>query len=227
MSKTVQRQPSRREQRRDRKAEQQRLEERRRQTQRRRRLLIVSTLVCALLIALVIIVPRLLPGSSNNGNTTASSTSSAAPVVSDNPVYPAVNNIACSSMEQLSYHVHAHLTMYINGQPAQLPAQIGIAPDASCLYWMHTHDTSGVLHIEAPQKTTYKFGTFLQLWHDRFGSLQYPAQLDSTNGWQVYVNGDPYTGNFADIPLDPHTLITMAYNSPDVKPDKLYNWNGL
>ena len=44
---------------------------------------------------------------------------------------------------------------------------------------------------------------------------------------QAYVDGKPYKGDFHKIPLKAHTLITLAYNSPNVKPDTTYNWNGL
>jgi len=47
------------------------------------------------------------------------------------------------------------------------------------------------------------------------------------SGWQVYVNGQLYKGSFRNIPMDDHTLVTMAYNSPSVKPETVYNWNGL
>ncbi len=39
--------------------------------------------------------------------------------------------------------------MYIDGNKMPVPAQVGIAPDSSCLYWLHTHANDGVIHIEA------------------------------------------------------------------------------
>src|SRR5437867_1809353 len=51
-----------------------------------------------------------------------------------NPNYPPVDGIYCAQGEQLAFHIHAHLTMYINGQPVQLPQGVGIASDNSCLY---------------------------------------------------------------------------------------------
>jgi hypothetical protein len=146
---------------------------------------------------------------------------------SDNPNYAPIDGIACQSNEQLAYHIHAHLTMYVNGQQFALPANIGIASDQSCFYWLHTHDTSGVIHIESPDQRTYTLGTFFQEWSTRFPQIQYPTELDSTAGWQVYVDGKPYKGDFHAITLDAHKLITLAYNSPGVKPDTTYAWQGL
>jgi hypothetical protein len=116
--------------------------------------------------------------------------------------------------------------MYINGQVLPLPSQIGIAKDQSCLYWLHTHDTSGVIHMEAPANHSFVLGNFLDEWSTEFAALGYPPQLDQT-GWQAYVNGKPYNGDFHKIPLQAHTLITLMYNSPNAVPDTTYNWNGL
>ncbi|HEX4207231.1 MAG TPA: hypothetical protein VHZ51_24140 [Ktedonobacteraceae bacterium] len=41
------------------------------------------------------------------------------------------------------------------------------------------------------------------------------------------MNGKPHQGDFHTIPLNPHALITLAYNSPGITPDTTYNWQGL
>jgi hypothetical protein len=152
---------------------------------------------------------------------------SQAPAVSDNPVYPAVDGIACQANEQLAYHIHAHVSIYINGKLVSIPQGVGIATDGSCLYWLHTHDTTGVIHIESPTQKNYTLGNFFDEWSQRFSSLSYPSELDLTSGWQIWVNGKPYSGDFRNIQLTAHELITLAYNSPNVKPDKTYSWGNL
>src|SRR5947209_1694495 len=37
-----------------------------------------------------------------------------------------VNGIQCGSKEQLAYHIHAHLTVFDNGQARSIPGGIGI-----------------------------------------------------------------------------------------------------
>src|SRR6266568_4767343 len=76
-----------------------------------------------------------------------------------------VDGVQSNSSEQLIYHVHAHLAMYVNGTPKLLPYGIGIVPPyqlqqipsggsfvagGSKFYWLHTHDETGVIHIETP-----------------------------------------------------------------------------
>jgi len=144
-----------------------------------------------------------------------------------NAAYPAVDNVSCQSTEQAGTHIHAHVTMYVSGVKTPIPANVGIASDNSCLYWLHTHDDTGVIHIEAPEGVSATFGNFLDIWGQRFQQLGYPSQLSAATGWQVYVNGKPFSGNFRTIPLQSHTLITLAYNSSGVQPDTTYTWNGL
>ncbi len=142
-------------------------------------------------------------------------------------MYPAVDHIPCQHTEQGGAHFHAHVTIYINGKRILIPANIGIAPDGSCLYWLHTHDDSGVIHIEAPTGSSFTFGNFLDIWEQRFRQLGYPDQFADPAGWQVYVNGKPLSGDFRRIPLHSHLLMTLAYHSPGVQPDTNYDWNGL
>ena len=138
---------------------------------------------------------------------------------------PTVDNTQCNVNEQLAFHIHVHLSTYINGQNVPLPALIGITN--TCYYWLHTHDTSGIIHIESPVQDKFTLGTFFRLWREQFSQLQYQNQLSSTEGWQVYVDGKPYSGDFNQIELKAHQLITLAYNSPDIKPDTIYNWGQL
>lgn len=212
------RQPSKQQRRRDRQEEERRKLERERAARRNR--VIISVLI-ALLVVIVAGSIVLYEVSSRNS-------SSSSQLTATNPAYPVVdNNVACQAGENLAYHIHADLVMYINGQPVQLPANVGIASDQSCLYWLHTHDTSGIIHIESPAGRNYSLGNFLDEWSQVFSNLGYPSQLDLTSGWTVWVNGKTYTGNFHNIPLQAHEIITLAYNSPGVKPTTTYNWNGL
>src|SRR5258708_35152200 len=69
-----------------------------------------------------------------------------------NAAHPPMNGVTCDTMEQDGYHIHVHLTIYVNGQGVTVPKGIGIAADGSCFYWLHTHTSDGILHIEATQK---------------------------------------------------------------------------
>src|SRR5712692_6653828 len=207
MSKQTTRQLTRRERRRE---EQQRREEERRRAARTKRITTISIIAVGVLAVVVLvyflIVQRQTPA---------------------NAAYLPIDTVSCDNGEHGDFHIHAHVTIYIDGKVAAIPANVGIAPDGSCLYWLHTHSSDGVIHIEAPSGFSITLKNFLDIWEGRFPQLGYPGQLDQTDGWQVYVNGKPFKGDFHRIPLQAHTLITLAYNSPGVQPDTNFNWNGL
>jgi hypothetical protein len=137
-----------------------------------------------------------------------------------------VQQIACDQGEQLAFHVHVHLSIYIDGQAVVIPAAIGIS-STRCLYWLHTHTPDGIIHEEAPHIRSFVLGDFLALWQQRFSQLNYPRELNTGAEWRAFVNGVIVKGDFHAIPLKTHTLLTLAYRSPDVQPDTSYNWSGL
>ena len=72
-------------------------------------------------------------------------------------------------------HLHTHLTLVIDGKEEQVPANIGIDPslwnDHSLdsygmkgMTVLHTHDTSGTIHVESYKVQDYTFGQLLDIW---------------------------------------------------------------
>ncbi|HEY5006310.1 MAG TPA: hypothetical protein VII61_24325 [Ktedonobacteraceae bacterium] len=210
-------------------------EEELRQATAQRRATLVKRGVAGIIVGVVLIVAiNFFTGLANRNSSgatatqpspTAASASTPTSVSDQSSLAPAVDGVLCNLSEQLAYHIHAHLSIYISGKAVPVSESIGIT--SSCIYWLHTHDTSGIIHIESPTQKTYTLGNFLDLWQQQFSQLQYPAQLDQSTGWQVYVNGKLYADSFRSIPLNVHTLITLAYQSPGVKPDTAFNWGDL
>ncbi len=145
-------------------------------------------------------------------------------------------NIACESMEEAAVHYHANLQIIINGKSEPVPAGVGFSPNpamATCLYWLHTHDNSGVIHIEAPQGSAtrqFLLGDFFAIWaQDPANSIAFGApELTATNFFghpidknhplTVYVDGKLYTGDPNQIVLKPHENIWLEYGTPLVPP---------
>ena len=88
-----------------------------------------------------------------------------------------VDGIKCGATEQLAYHIHAHLAVFVGGQPRALPGGIGIpgsqvvqssegpvANGGQCIYWLHTHAPDGIIHIESPTQRIYTLGNFFDVW---------------------------------------------------------------
>jgi hypothetical protein len=201
-------------------------EERRRQliakqrAARNKRILIGSLIAVA-----VLVVAAISYAVYSNTHSNASAQNQATPTEQVvNAAYPPVDGIYCDALEQTAYHIHAHLTIYINGKQVAVPQGVGIAPDQSCLYWLHTHSNDGVIHIEAPKKVSPTLGNFLDIWEQSFHSLGFQNELASSTGWTIYVDGKKVNENFNQLVLQPHQVITIAYNSPNITPDTSFNW---
>ena len=60
-------------------------------------------------------------------------------------------------------HIHQHLDVYVNGKKEPVPSQIGIY-DGQFLTELHTHDASGIMHVESPTKRTFDLAQFFGVW---------------------------------------------------------------
>ncbi len=139
---------------------------------------------------------------------------------------PQVDGVQCAPIEQLAYHIHAHLQVFYNGAPRQLPGAIGmLGPIAQqtqygpfygatkCYYWLHTHAADGVIHIESPTATFYTLGDFFDEWGQ---PLSGDAVATAKGPVTAFVNGKPWTRNPRDIQLKPHTVIQLDVGKPVV-----------
>ncbi len=103
-----------------------------------------------------------------------------------------IDGIKCEAMEMNGYHVHAKLAIFINGKNHTVPALIGITN--YCFYWLHTHDQSGIIHIESPIHRTFTLGNFFDIWKQKLSNnqiLNYTAT--ASNPLTVYINGTQST----------------------------------
>ncbi len=106
----------------------------------------------------------------------------------------------------LAQHLHAMLQIVINGVPATLPKDIGIS--ASCEHALHTHDTTGTLHVEAQDTRAYTLGDFFEVWG---------KPLVTANFVSITVNGRPATGDPKKLVLEDKQQIVVSYKTPDKK----------
>jgi hypothetical protein len=133
--------------------------------------------------------------------------------------YPIIDGIKCDKIEHFNFHYHAHLSIFVNGSAFLVPGGIGIKPD--CIYWLHTHDESGIIHIESPQNNTFNLGQFFDIWGQKFNNTQlFEFNIgNSTNGGlAVYLNGTAIKqGPFREIPIFNHEDIVVTYGGPPQK----------
>ena len=148
-----------------------------------------------------------------------------------------IDGIGCQTSEQTLFHIHAHLTIFVNGQARQVPAGIGIPAaqatqtpsgpfieTGSCFYWLHTHAADGIIHIESPVQRTYTLGDFFDEWGQALSSTQAGT---ATGHVTAIYNGQVYQGNPRGIPLTAHAQIQLEVGTPLIAPVSVAFPNGL
>lgn len=140
----------------------------------------------------------------------------------------AVDGVACQLTEQAVYHIHQHLAIFVNGTQQTVPAGIGIpggtpaqgsVASGKCLYWLHTHDTSGIIHVESPTRKNYKLGQFFDIW----GWPLTTSQVGHATGKvTTYVNGKQFSSDPRSITLTPHEVVQLDVGQ--VVPPKPYQF---
>lgn len=124
-----------------------------------------------------------------------------------------VDGLVCGVGMSEAYHVHAHVAIINNGQWLAMPAQVGIP--SACNYSLHTHDSTGIVHIEAPDVQAFTLGQFFDIW----GQPLTTANVAGLTGdVVVYINdnGDVrrYMGDPRNIELISHRDITLQIGQP-------------
>jgi hypothetical protein len=127
--------------------------------------------------------------------------------------------------EQLAFHIHQHLDVYVNGKPVTVPAGVGFGPTlqhTTFLAFLHTHDPSGIIHVESPTEYDYTLGQFFGVWGVPIGK----TRLGGLTGkpLHVWVNGQPFVGDPTKLVLSSHEEIAVAYGTPPVKIPKHYSF---
>jgi hypothetical protein len=98
------------------------------------------------------------------------------------------------------FHIHALLHIYVNGLLSPVPAEIGLDSAKGVESSLHTHDATGIIHMEAPHPYSYTLGDFFSVWGVKLG----PAQLGGLKGLggdhlHFYVNGKPLSNPAAYV----------------------------
>jgi hypothetical protein len=122
--------------------------------------------------------------------------------------------------EGTALHIHVHLDITANGKPVTVPAEIGIDGSAQKISPLHTHDTTGVIHVESPTQAQFSLGQFFTEWQVSVSATNIGGlKADDTHLFKAYVNGQPATGDPAAIILKAHDEIALVYGTADQQKD--------
>lgn len=149
----------------------------------------------------------------------------------------AAAGLTLTAAETLQVHYHAHLDVLVYGNPVAVPAGLGInvgpnnalPPHGSPgIAPLHTHDTSGILHVEAPAQAKFTLGQVFTEWGISLGPGQVGAYRTADargDRVDVYVGGAHVDGDPRTIVLTPHeeiAVIVSAAGAPAAAPPTSY-----
>lgn len=116
-------------------------------------------------------------------------------------------------MQTMSSPVHFHplIKVYVNGTQMTVPANIGIDPrvDGMQMAGLHTHDTSGTIHVEGVPNAT--LGQFFAIWGVPFTERQLgPDHARAGKSVRMWVNRQP-SHAFGALKLAERQHIVVSY----------------
>lgn len=130
----------------------------------------------------------------------------------------AVDGIQCQNELLGQYHHHVHLSIFVNGTQLWIPkgtgmfhpgaGKSGFIYHAQCYYWLHTHDQTGIIHIEPPNGNRYTLKQWFDIWGEPLSTTNVAGYTGNVG---VYVNGMFEPGqNPATIGFTPYEEITLV-----------------
>lgn len=155
-----------------------------------------------------------------------------------------IDKIPCAPTEYLNdYHIHVYLGIVYKGRQVAVPDAIGLngpGPEqngyistAKCFYYIHTHDASGMIHVESPNSlppsaTVYTLQNVLDVWgmkysHTSFGPFKgevhvfvgNPSSLGETT--VSHYTKVKQAGKLGTISIKSHEVIWIEIGKPVTK----------
>jgi len=118
--------------------------------------------------------------------------------------------VGLPSRSGTSLHTHQHLDVFVDGKRVIVPAGIGIGD--GFISPLHTHDASGVMHVESTTVRSYSLAEFFAVWGVR---LTKACLADECGKGELhfFVDGKP-VADPNRVVLTQHQEITVAFGPP-------------
>ena len=134
-----------------------------------------------------------------------------------------VNGIQCQKVINELFHHHVHLSLFVNGVQYAIPRGTGMknpgtghfVHKADCTYWLHTHDETGILHMEAPKLRNYTLQDYFLIWGEPLSQTNVAGYTGTVT---VFINGVQQTIDPRTIVFTPYLQITLEVGQPVVTP---------
>ncbi len=117
--------------------------------------------------------------------------------------------LSCTTEMATQFHIHPHLEIIILGQQQEVPADIGIVN--GCMNPLHTHDNTGKIHIESPEKRDFTLADFFAVWNKPFNKYQIlDYKADDQHSIKETINGNQVQ-DYENTTLRDNDQIVISY----------------
>ena len=131
-----------------------------------------------------------------------------------------IGAFTCVVNQPQTFALNAHVSILLNNEPQRIPTYVGASPQAAgghCFYTIHTHDSSGKIHVTPPAAGVFTLGQLFQIWNQPLtntnlaGITGLPIEIFVTeNGVVTKVEEADWT----NIELKSHREITIGVGTP-------------
>ena len=130
--------------------------------------------------------------------------------------YTQAAGLPCAE-EMLQVHYHAHLDINVNGQAVVVPQYVGFVVQGNAVVGLaplHTHDNTGIIHIENSVPADFVLGQFFIEWGVKFTpTCLGPYCAGKGKELAVFVDGRRYSGDPTKLVLTKHQEIAIEYGA--------------
>jgi hypothetical protein len=118
------------------------------------------------------------------------------------------------SAEATTVHIHMHIDVFVHGKAVTVPANVGVNTAGGYLSPIHTHDDTGLIHVESPTHRVYTLGEFFDVWGVRFTPRCIGGPCDhGADRLRVFVGGKLIRRDPRLLELALHQEIVVAYGT--------------
>ncbi len=177
-----------------------------------------------------VFVPPSVNGADNQWNPIDGDT----PSGGHGPIGNTIDGIPCEVEMSNNYHIHIFVGLYVNGTEIALPRGVGAVepqpagqpnyPTATtCFYFLHTHDASGVVHVEdmnnnivefPPNTSKFTLGNLFDIWGITVNQNQFGPFAGSV---RVFTSGQLYRHSSKSSTV-PESTLTRWNADPNTIP---------
>jgi hypothetical protein len=117
-------------------------------------------------------------------------------------------------------HEHANLQIFVHGDQEPVPANIGLDGDLHAP--LHTHETSGTVHMESDQIRDFTLGEFFDVWGVQLTERCLGAYCeDGQSALRLFEDGVEVTGSIRNVVLKDQTVYVLTFGTEDELPDPI------